>query len=265
MEDFQELYSRQQREKSALPEFAEADVAEVDGHGRAAVDLESDEAGFAEVGGIFIDGNAHDFAIEDVDEGVALRDDGHGVPVGGIFDVIEGLFGGGEFHFFQGGAGAGVSEFFFVAEGFDGDVFAGVGHEHAPVFLEEHAGEAIGVLEIGLVALEDVVGQAFAAVLHAGVAALDAVLEGELEIAEFGVGVDEEGVFLEGIFGVGLRVNGAILNGEIFRFAIPAGEIFAVEKGLVGGVIGSKGGGGEKNGAENRRNVFHKEIWFGRG
>jgi hypothetical protein len=72
-----------------------------------------------------------------------------------------------------------------------------------------------------------------AAILHARVALLDTVFEGEFEIADLAVFPDEEGIVFERLVRGGPAGDGAVLDRPKIGVAVPAGEIFAVEKLLL--------------------------------
>jgi hypothetical protein len=135
---------------------------------------------------------------------------------------------------------AGLMTVFLAAEGEDATAF---------FFVEDAAVFGAG-FEVGLVAGDDGAeftgGEFFAAVLDAGVAGDDAVLEGEFEVGEWGGFVDEEGVVLDDAFfgvggvGRGFAGDGAVFDAPEGGVAFPAGEVFAVEE-----VFGVEGGEGQ--------------------
>jgi hypothetical protein len=107
----------------------------------------------------------------------------------------------------------------------------------APLFLVQRPRPLAGGIEIGLVAADDPLAHFTAAVLDAAIAADDAELGTQLEIAHFALAIDEERVATRGLLGRRLAGDNALLDAPEFRVAVPAVERLAVEERLKPGLV----------------------------
>src|SRR4030095_3597252 len=133
----------------------------------------------------------------------------------------------------------------------------------SPALLVQDAAVGLASLEVSLVAAYD--RPEFAGrlnlrpVLNPAVSLLDSVLCRQLEITHSATFPDEEGVMLELRICLFARLAGdrPILYGPYVWFAVPTGQVFAVEELFL---VGSSGEG-EDGENEDRREEFHERRW----
>lgn len=199
---------------TALGQFFEHDVLDVDLHGGAAVDLEGEDA-FEGAFGFFEIGELHRrFAVDLVHEVVSLRDDGVLMPLGhiGLDEVV-------------------LAREPFHAGGVDDDALAVLRDDAASAFLIHHRAVGRVRVDVALVAADGpfFVGVLAAAVLDAGVVALLADFGLQFEVFDLPAAPDEKLIVGQLLRSGRVADDLAIFDLPKIRIAIPAGEVFAVE------------------------------------
>lgn len=250
---------------SQLVQLLDQNIADLHDHGRAAVELEGDEAGGAGVFFVVVDDVAHEDAVDLLLQVVALGDDVHFVPFRSVLDLIGELLRV-SYVFHLGDGSNSVATFGF--DGFragDDRFFASLGEDRAEFFAVVSSGPLLFRVKVRLIA-SDAPAIVFsvelkAAILHATVVAFDAVFEFEFKIGEFHglsacvfAGENDEGVAVGRVLFRGCPRDGPILDRPEFRVAVPAIECFSIEEGLpVPGV----GEGGCEEGESGECEGFH--------
>ena len=202
------------------PQALEFDVAEFHGHGRSAMDLEADQAR-ARRRRVVVDHVRHDVAVDLVDVVIAAGDHVETVPAIRADQALQ-------LDRIAHAAGDGR-----LAVGADPDLFAPTGENPARPFAVEPSCVPFSGFEIGLQPAQDV-GAPFArffeaAVLDAGIARIDPVVELEFEIVDLPLPPDQERVRRNRIVGPGLADDLAVLDAPELGIAFPALERDAVE------------------------------------
>lgn len=200
-------------------EVLDADVPELDGHRRAGVKLQREDAFHCSAGWVVVNHFDCLVAVEDVNEVIASCDDGVLVPV--FVFVVTGLYESAPFGNFADEQLVGVL--------IDEDDVTNIGHPAAPSFMIEEADFAWFVFDLGLVAGDSPFAEVLAAVLDTGVAVVDAELYFEDEVFQFSASPDAEGVSVCGVFPGGLASDGTVLYGPESRVAVPGGEVLTIE------------------------------------
>ena len=205
------------------------DVAELDRHRRAGMELQRHDA-FAHRFLAFINRLGHQRVVDPVHHVVALSGNVHGVPfslalqfflqlsrIAKPLNLLLGLA------VAQRGLGTAISE--DAAAGFLAVV---------------NAAETCASFEVTLIAFHHVIAHIFGTVLTTGVAGLreESIFKLQLEIRHGTTFPDDEGIALGGGFLGGLALNGAVLYGPEFLFAVPSLEGFAVEEGCEALLLG---------------------------
>lgn len=183
---------------------------------------------------IIIDQDRNDLAIEDMNDGVSLRDDVNLIPLRILDDLGQFLVvadGGNDLAFaaFDGASHLSpqrhkLSATFFI-------VISGMPYV---------ASVLLFTVDIELVSLhgELRLGKLAAAIVDPAVAAIaDAIFNLELKILELAAAPDDEGVLLNLISRSDLTNERAILGAPVFWIAFPAGECLAIEDGLKPGRV----------------------------
>ncbi len=215
-----------------LLERLERQVLELHFHGRACVELQSEDAAGGGLRAFIghIDGL---FAVDEVLEMVAFGDDFVVVPfavLDGCLDFVGVAHGTRDFDLRLGRALAVIN----------GHLFTTLGEDAAEALLVQNARVSLAGFHVGLVTADHPVFRIedFRAVLNARVgkafrAGNDFVLTGELEIGHGAAFPDQKGIALGGRFLGGLADDGTLVHRPKIGAAIPASEVLAIEDDLL--------------------------------
>jgi len=226
------------------------DVAELDRHRRAGMELQRHDA-FAHRFLAFINRLGHQRAVDAVHHVVALGVNVHGVPFSLAFQFSLQL-----------SRVAKPLNLFLGLTVAQRGLGAAIGENAATGFLAVvNAAETGAGFEVALIAFHHVIAHILGTVLTTGVAGFgeEPVFKLQLEIRHGTTFPDDKGVALRGGFLGGLALNGAVLYGPEFLFAVPSFEGFAVEEGCEALLLGHSRqhkGCGEQSGDD----VFHIRL-----
>ena len=228
-------------------EFLEANVLDLDVHGGAAVNLESEEAGEG-TGFLFvIDEVDGDFSVEFMDEVIALGDNGVLVPLGDVdFD------------------GVAFGDDPLLSLRVDDDALAVLDDDAAAAFVVDHGVVHGGGMHVALVTADGplaVLGEFAAPVLDAGVVAGLLDLGVEDEVLHFTAAPDQKLIVAELFRAGGLAGDRAVFDGPEFLVGVPVGEVFAVEERAEAVIGGVQGKGAQEEG--EKQSGFHGAIGLG--
>jgi len=200
-------------------ETLQAEVAELDLHGRSGVELQGKESGAAAGVGVVVGDLGHHRAVDLADDLVALGDDPVGVPIVLLDDL-------GEF----GGIAEAAGDLGFAVFIDDG-LFSALGEDSAESLAVVRPGPLSGGVDVGLVTADGVgFVEGEAADLESGIPAENAVFGNEFEVVELAIGPFQEGVVGDRTFGGGLTGDGAILDPPEFGIPFPTGECRPIEE-----------------------------------
>ncbi len=208
-------------------------------HRRTLVQLHGEAAAAAPRGGLLVPHVDHAHAVDLVHEARADRDHAVLVPLTRAHRALQ-----------RGPVAEGLA-LAALAVGADPQPRAARGEDRAPVALVEDPGVVRPVLDVGLVAGHVAARELFAAVLHARVAAGDAVLEAQLEVVRLEVG-EQVGRARQRLGGAADQA--AVLHAPVRGVAVPAGEVDAVEQR---GLRVRHAGAGRGQGEEQEPPVLH--------
>jgi len=241
------------------------DVLELDLHGGAGVQLQSEQTADAIVFGAVIGDVRHGDAVDFLDEAIAPGNDVVIVPVFLIDFALE-----------LSGIAEAADDLDIISAVSDNRLLTAFGEDGPSLFVVVRAGPSVRGIDIRLVTLDDVVTEMFGAVLDAAVSSDDAIPELEFKVVEITALPDEKGIALEGMFHCGLAGDGTVPNHPVTFHAIPALEAFTVKDGfeaLVLEVVSAMGEGlkehcsgeGERQWKEVSaiHDLFSRMIFFG--
>ena len=253
-------------------ETLQADVAELDLHGRSGVELQGEESGAAAGVGVVVGDLGHHRAVDLTDDLVALGDDAVGVPIVLLDDLGE---------LSRIAEAAGDLGFAVLV---DDGLFSALGKDAAEGLAVVRPGPLSVRVDVGLVTADGVrFVEGEATDLESGIPAENPVFGDEFEVVELAIGPFQEGVVGDRTFGAGLAGDGAILDPPEFGIPFPAGERRPIEEreefvvgdgflllGRSGLLLGDGEGkhgderGRDESGAEQRKETgrFHGLGWL---
>ena len=224
----------------------EHDVAELDFHRRAGVELQGHDAARAAHRRVLVGHFAHHPPVDLLDHVISPGDDVVLVPVLLLDDGGQLL------------RVARLADDLGLVVGADHGFLAAVGQHAAVALPVVGPREGIAGVHVGLVSADDPLAPLLrllpTAVLDPGVAADHAELHFQLEVVRLALAPDEERVALGRVLPRGLAGDGAVFDPPELRVAVPAVQRLAVEDRLEAGVLGPRRGNpGPEQRSENRK------------